>query len=259
MSKFLDSIKLDTLVRFDVIEFAKGLLSRGWIINCQTKKITCHHAIDPNRKWCYTNPDPDRTCDIYREIFQQCNFVPTACLDCWKVVVKLNTVEELFKLLEWQYEFVKGFESKDRFCKCGIEERKYVTYPYGGYFYCNSKTDGLKRYRQVRDAMDKINPDIVVILKRYCTEFEIKLGPTKEYDQPPLAKAMEKKIYAAVDRVKGNPKQPKYLLEHVFRQWLEFAYDRGDKTCLRFNDGKPFYTGCQTYHDAARPAMKVVK
>lgn len=252
MKSFLDNINVDSLTKFDVIHTFKSLLDGGgWFIDSETKKITNHHALDHNRPWIYVNSDDSRLCMLYNEIFTKCGFIPTRCLGCWKVVVKLDNVKDLFRLLEWQYEYSDGHK-KDRFCKCGIEKRHWVHYQYGGYFYCDSKTEGLKRFVDVREAMDKINPNIDVILKRYCTEFEIKLGPSKEYQQPPLAKQMEKEIFAAFKKDVGNPKQPVYLIKHILRTWLEFAYDRGDKTALEFNDGKPFYTPTQTYHEGAR-------
>jgi hypothetical protein len=155
------------------------------------------------------------------------------------------------KLKEFQENFTKDFMLKDRFCKCGIETREYVPRNYGGYFYTNSLEQGRERWRQVRNAMDKINPQIPVTLKRYCTEFEIKLGPSDQYKQPEGAKDMERRIFEAVDvqSMGDNPPQPEFLKEHILSKWMVHAWDRADLTVMMYNDGQPLYSPTITYHE----------
>jgi len=243
---------LDSLNAFDVIDTFGDLFERGWVISKDTGKITARStAIDHNRKWIYTNPDPNRDCGMMMEIFNRLGFTPSRCRECWKVVVKMQTVKQLLALYEFQKEFTKKSKGSARFCKCGIEQRAYVHYQYGGYFYCDSLDQGQKRYKEVRDAVNKIDPTIEVTLKRGCTEMEIKNGSTKTDEKPAYAEEIERHIDEAFDYRNINVEQPPYLIKHILKEWLLFAWDRGDKTAIEFNNGKPFYTQCVTYHEEA--------
>jgi len=237
-----DSIKrpsfLADLMSFDIIDAFKDLLDGGgWGIDPVSKKIRPNQQmIDHNRKWIYVNPDPNRDCSMLQMIFGRLGFVPTRCRGCWKVVVKMKTVKQLFAMLDFQQEFTKKCQGSGRFCKCGIEKRHWVHYQYGAYFYCDSKEQGQRRYKEVRAAVNRIDPSIEVTLKRGCTEMEIKCGPTDKYEQP-------------FESNKVNPSQPLYLVRHIMKEWLLFAWDRGDPTAIEFNNGEPFYSQCVTYHE----------
>jgi hypothetical protein len=251
MKGFVESINYEELKTLDVIEALRPLLETGWYIDIDGKVKMGRPGIEIKTPWIYTHPDINKQCHIARAINETCRMVPRVCMDCWKVVVKMQTVEQLLKLLDWQLEFVKGHKD-DRFCKCGMEERPYVTYPYGGYFYNKSKTEGLKRYKEVRKAVDDIDPTIEVILKRYCTEFELTLGSSKKYERPPLGDVMEDKIYAVLEVPKNNSKQPLFLKKHIIKKWIEYAHGRGDMSYLRFNNGKELFPKMDTYHEGAR-------
>ncbi len=259
---------LDSLVDFDVIETFKPLISSGggWYIHPKTKKISpMMPGLDWERNWMFVNPDPARTCDLFQQIVVRANFIPSFCLDCWKVVVKMHTVAQLMKHWHWQKDFTNdpAFRHKSRFCKCGIEERKWVFYQYGAYFYCGTKEQMLERHQQVLEGLQdcfgaknvKTFPGayrkgyIEVIGKRYCTEFEIKLGPSDEYKRPIAADIFEEKIMANFDREKINPRQSDAMIEHILKQWLIFAWDRGDPTAMQFNSNKPYYSEPVTYHN----------
>jgi len=96
-----------------------------------------------------------------------------------------------------------------------------------------------------------------VTLKRYCTEFEIKLGPSNEYQWQDGIEDIEKAIFAAVDLESiGRPAlQPTWLVGHIVRKWIEHAWDRADPTAIMFNDNQPLYTPSVTYH----PEPKVIE
>ena len=135
---------LDSLVAFNVIRTFRPLLEPGggWFIDPETKKITpLLQGIDWSRSCIFVNPDDRRVCNYFTAIFTHAKFIPSFCLDCWKVVVKAPTVAHLLKIWTWQKEFTKDHMGKDRFCKNMIEERDWVPYPYGAYFYCDSKED----------------------------------------------------------------------------------------------------------------------
>lgn len=255
---------LDNLVAFDVCDIFSDWLAPGggWFINPETKKIEMGpRSIDHNRPWIYTNPNPKMYCHFYMDgVFQHLKFVHSRCMNCWKIVVKMHTVVQLFKLYEWQKKWTNDCKKKDRFCKCGVEERPWVHYQYGGYFYNEGKEQGLMRheqvYREMRNLFGNVSDipgswtdgKIEVILKRYCTEFEATLGPTDQYVRPPAADAMESHLDQCFNLSKMTPGQPPFVISHVQRRWLEFAWDRGDTTAAIFNGNKPFYRPVVTYH-----------
>lgn len=243
---------LKGLVTFDIMERMFPEMT-GWYISRATGKITAGQPIGISTEinWIHPNPDQDRCCQVYRVMAETLKFVPSRCMDCWKVVVKPSTVYELMNLYAAQKKFVENHIGKDRFCKCGIETREYVHYNYGGYFYTDSKKQGLYRYGQVRKMVDKINPKIPVILKRYCTEYELEFGPSNEYERPKGSDELEKHFLDAIDleSIGDNPMQTKFIIEHNIRKWMEFAWGRGDPTVTMFNDNEPLFRPSVTYHD----------
>ncbi len=245
---------LKNIVNFNPVrKLGQALLEQKWAMDTTTKKYTCagRAYFDPLKTWIFVNPRvKDSACSVYQMIVDSCNFIPSPCLGCWKVVVKPSTLFELMALYEFQKKFTANYMGKDRFCKCGIEEREYVPYNYGGYFYCDSEEQGHERYEQVRRGVDKINPSISVTLKRYCTEFELRLGPSDKYVWPDGAEALERRIFAVVDldSIGPNVTQPQELVESNLGKWIEFAWGRGDHTAIMFNDNEMLYSPCVTYH-----------
>ena len=89
---------IDQLSAFNVINKFGHLLDQGWFIDPDSRKMTCSQGIDWRREWMFVNSDPERCCNLYQEIFKVCNFIPEKCLNCWKVVVKMHTVQQLWDL-----------------------------------------------------------------------------------------------------------------------------------------------------------------
>jgi len=245
---------LKKLVTLDVVDIiGQTLQEQGWFIDERTGKYSCEGRVfhNPDKPWIYVNPEPGTPCSVYQVIVDKCNFIPKHCLSCWKVVVKPRTLYELMRVLKLQEDWTQGYLGKGRFCKCGIELRTWVPQLYGAYFYTRSKGQGLARWEEVRKMVDAINPNIPVILKRYCTEFELRLGPSDQYRPPAHAEALEREIWGALDiepLVRTVSLQPAYLRGHVIRKWIEWAWSAGDETAMAFNDGEPLYTPSVTYH-----------
>lgn len=262
---------LDSLLLFDIISvFEQELGPTGWLyIDPVTQKITPKmQAIDHTREWAFVNPNPEMFCNFYQAVFygtlgHPIKIIPQRCLDCYKVVVKMHTVVDLWKLYNFQGNFISGFEGKDRFCKCGIEQRDWVHYRYGGYFYNHGLEQGLQRHKEVYAGLRTVFGDkavsarpgswsdgkIEVILKRGCTEYEVKLGPSDKWEMTPEKQALHDKIFANCDLKKSGIRPPDFVFEHVFSRWLRFAWASGDPTAKFFNANQPFYTPVVTYHD----------
>ncbi len=212
--------------------------------------------------WVYVQQIETARCDIYRAVFYGAlDHIHTNCRRCWKVVVRPRNLVELFDLYELQ-------KTMGVPCKCGVEHRKTVPGLYGGYFYTRSKEEGLERYKQVRELVDQeLSPKVDVILKRYCTEFEIGgedgikgQGPTNlTLETTQEERDMEEYIEAQFPKVGyGNP-QPKFLIADVMLEWIHFAYKNGDKTYKKFTGGSPLYPSAITYHEEIKPKTRKKK
>ena len=241
---------LDELMADDIAEMldVRGVFDKGYYINPDTGKLERMAAISHDPPWIYTNPDPERYCMTYMMMFNSLKIIPKRCLDCWKVVVAPRSFHELMQLYELEVEL--SAEEPDAYCKCGIEIRDYVPRHYGGYFYTNSQEAGMARYHQVRGLVDeKISKETSVILKRFCTEFELKFGRSDRVVRPAEADRLETTFWQNVTRSKEAALQPDWVKQHVMAKWMKFAWGRGDKTVTLYNGGVPLYTPSYTYHD----------
>jgi len=197
--------------------------------------------------WHYVNNPPDASCEWLHDICSLFNFIPTRCLGCWKVVVRPNTLQQLFSLQGLMLEMVA--QDPTCYCKCGTEARPYVFGNYGGYFYQTSKEAMQERYLQVRDLVhEKIHPTVKVIPKRYCSEYEKDFGPSDKYEQPEYAAHWEKEIADGCHIVPFEEIQPDLAIRKVMREWIKFAWSIGDPTVYLYTEGAALIAPPVTYY-----------
>jgi hypothetical protein len=197
-----------------------------------------------NTPWVFVKQAEWANCSVWHRIyFNQFRAIHSGCYSCYKVVVRPQTVKELFELNDVMQRL--GLASKS-----GIEVRDYTKHLYGAYFYCNGLEDGKRIYRIVADVVAKeLRPDMDVILKRGCTEFEMLHGDSRKYEQSEEDKQVESLLEANLDIPIATYMQPDFVVSHIKRIWLSWAYKNNDKTCLEFNDGKDFVEQPVTYHE----------
>jgi hypothetical protein len=180
------------------------------------------------------------------------DWVPSDCQGCWKVVVRPPTLLALFALEHLQKRL-------DRPSKCGIEVRESVHGLYGGYFYNLSLEDGRECYAAVRAAVDAdelLGPDVPVLLKRGCTEYELEAGPSDEWKVTPDQERAEAEIKRLFVSDHNFSAQPDHLVTRVHRKWIEFAYAAGDETYKHFTNGEPLFPPYVTYHEPETDTQK---
>ena len=124
---------------------------------------------------------------------------------------------------------------------------------YGGYFYTRSKEKGLERFAEVRKAVDEnISPDIPVILKRYCTEYEIGEDSKGASDQTPditrEEREFEKYVEAHFPTVGDGTLQAEHVLANTIKRWIHHAFEHGDLTYLELTGGEKLIPDYVTYH-----------
>lgn len=234
--------------------FYDRLQDETYIINADTGKI--HNKRELNNDvemavdcpWMYTNNPKGMHCNWWRDIAPLFNFIPSHCLTCYKIVVRPTTVVGLYGLFKMQQKMAT--DNPDCGCKCGIEKRDYVRGNYGGYFYTRSLQAGLDRYKEVRQMVDSyIGPDTVVILKRACTEFELRFGPSDKWEETDNSIQWEKIIAEGCVMKEWKYKQGDLHRMKVVREWIKRAWSIDDPTVYELTDGEPLAPSCVTYHD----------
>lgn len=241
------------LDKLNIVSKLMPLLNSGYVLRVEDGKfVPKSRSIAHNAPWVYVKSAELARCDVYHRVFFDIlGHVPTYCRNCWKVVVKPKILRDLFNLYEIERQM--GVP-----CKCGTEHRKTTTSLYGGYFYCRSREEGMERYAEVRKKVDKyLSPGTPVILKRYCTEYEIgpgSKGPSDQMpDTTPEEKEMEEFIIDKFPRVGFGTPQPDFLTASVMQGWIHYAYQyhkaTGDETFKEFTNGENLFPPYVTYHD----------
>ncbi len=172
-------------------------------------------------------------------------WIPSGCQNCFKVVVRPQTLKQLFALVDLQKKL-------DIDAKCGVEHRAYVFGNYGGYFYNRGMEQGLETYNIVREAINEypgLGPDVKVILKRACTEMEMANGPSDKWEISKEQVYIEDLIYSSLNIDNRIYRQTRAAIDYVHGRWIEYAYQWGDDTVFEYLDPeRPMYKPLVTYH-----------
>jgi len=224
----------------DTYESLQPMVDGGsWYWRADTGKLDRVAATqEPRTPWVYHHPDYQSDCHFWNDIiFKRFGLMPSFCMECYKVLIVPDTVDELFKLCDVQDQLV-GMTSK-----CGLEARDETGRNYGGYHYNRGLDRGKECYALLRDLVNKhVGTGVRIGLKRSCTEFERKFGRSDEWPE------ITDEQLAFEERVKGMicepPKvipQTPDLVKHIKNKWVHWAHSRGDMSYLMYTDGKPLY------------------
>lgn len=232
-------------VQDDIIsKIGPALKAGGYYLSYEGRYRRHAVVVGTDTPWHHVSHLRTKRCGLDHNVkFNVLGYVPPRCLECWKVVVSPRTLKELFLLLEVQ-------KSLGRPSKCGIEIRHYTPRLYGGYFYNNSLEEGRERYEEVRKAVDEhISPEVGIILKRGCTEYEMILGPSPGWTMTKNQHKIDEKIETIVDTYAPNTTgQTPECLAQVHTHWIEWAWENQDKTAMEYLGGMPLYPPCVEYH-----------
>lgn len=170
--------------------------------------------------------------------------IPHGCKECFKVVVLPKTLRQLLALRSIQ-------EKIECASKCGVEVDRVTTQDiYSGFFYCIGLGQAREIYRIVREAVNAdpvLGSDVQVHIKRGCTRFEIKCGPSDKYQFRPELPELE--AYLKTRFRRSRPADSNEIKKRLstFNLWIETAYRIGDDTYLDFTAGKRLYPKTVTY------------
>ncbi len=205
-------------------------------------------AGDPNQSlsWMYVNNGPALGCGFLMEFMFHHAYaeaaVPHGCSTCYKVKVVPRTLREL--VAAWEI----GKRTQCR-SKWGTDlNNAYSQNIYAGYFYVSGLDAARALYKVVREAVDKdpkLGPDIAMTIKRGCSEYEGKLGPSDRYTFTPEMADLE-----AYLKTRFRQRKADYQPSMVAAHWIETAFRIGDDTYLDFTGGKRLRNSTMTYDPA---------
>lgn len=229
----------DYLVQNNFIGAIASLLKGGeWYISQETGKVhkrKCETSVfsgdtGESFPWILHGNNEEQECAKQITMFKVLGIIPLYCRSrCYKVVARPKTLTELLKV----NEFMRGFGHHG---KCGIERRESVPHLYGAYWYCDGEEEGQKVYKKVTESL----PEIPCILKRACTEMELKHGPPHTWPEQTEGEAYWEAMFQdLVVFPKDKHNQPDYLKNWIVLGWVRYAWQRGDQTVLEHSDGKP--------------------
>lgn len=191
-------------------------------------------------------PDDDATLVRYLqlmghpgEVVQPCHFlndflfdhvyaqaaVPFGCRDCYKVKITTETPRQLAAL-------VPLVRATGQTAKSGIEtdtgnhESRFSTL-----FYSRGLAQARALYREMRTRMDadkRLGPGVAMTIKRGCSNYEAKLGPSDAYTFDPRLEAVEAKLFDLFRRKKMTFGDRMAARWRMFGQmlWVAGAYLR---------------------------------
>ena len=204
--------------------------------------------------WISSHNAPHLDCRFLNFFLFKCAYgeatVPLGCKDCYKVITIPRTLRQLMALKAIQ----EGLECTS---KCGVEvDRAETQKLYSGYIYCIGLDKARQMHRVVRAAVNddpKLGPETAVQIKRGCTNYEMKCGPSDKYQFRPELAELEAYLnsrFKHTRSAKGNPIKEKL---NTLTKWIQTAYRIGDDSYLDFTGGKALYPKSVTYSPDPKP------
>lgn len=214
--------------------------------------LTTIHIDSP---WINVRVCPDRNCFLWHHIyFNIYGIISRNCFNCWKVVFRPKTLDELIAVYNQQLED----EDKPN-CKSGIERREASGWK-GAYacFWYAPFACGVDEARKFHKSIERkihrlLGVDKKVILKRACTEMEDAAGPSEKWYYPPGQNIYEDLLDNAWSEI-GIPDQdltPQILRNAIMLRWIGWAVKNRDKTAEKYYDSMASFgvVPTTTYHD----------
>jgi len=185
---------------------------------------------------------------LFAHVYAQ-GTVPLGCRNCFKIKVASSTLRALMAVKEIA-------EATEHTTKSGPEVDNPTNQQlYGTYLYFDGLESARQAYGGIREQIDQhehLGPGVAMTIKRGCSNYERKCGPSDQYTFDPRLEAVE--AYLLQRFVKDQP--PKKLPERMTNalrilSMVETAYRIGDDTYQDFTDGKPLYPPLVSYspHD----------
>lgn len=169
--------------------------------------------------------------------------VPFGCQTCFKVQIKPRSLRELQAIVPLAsaqpYAYKLG-------TSLGVPHQSGA---YSALFYLDGIEQARSVYRTLRAAVDAtptLGPEVEVLIKRGCTEYEVHCGPSDRFTFDPALARVEDFLLSRLRPSAGAPAAPKPQ-QAVFLRWLHVAYQVGDESYRDFTGGQRLYPAAVTY------------
>jgi len=217
-----------------VIRGIEALKKSGAKIECENGKMRFLTRPITNHMWRYVKHDPRMNCTLWKTVIYQAignsEWIPSMCQNCYKVVVRPKTYNEFLELEKFMVEL-------DHPSKLGCETRHAVGALYGAYFYNRGLDEGKVCWKKVASEWP------IAILKRGCTEFEYKHGPSDKWEVTDFQKEIEREVENSIEVPPQTYMQSENEINKLHDKWKNFAW----KFDLSY-EGPNLYPRYVTYH-----------
>jgi len=196
-------------------------------------------------RWIFVPNRPYLPCGFLTKVMFEAAYsesaVPHGCSACYKIKVRAATLREL--VAAWQVA-----KSVDCLSKWGVDlENPHSQDVYAGYFYPGDLDAARTLYKVVREAIDtdpKLGPEVKMVIKRGCSQFEAAVGPSDSYSFTPEMADLESHLRS---RFKAPTIAESTNLHEQLGAWIDLAFRMGDDTYLDFTGGKRLRPATLTY------------
>jgi len=206
--------------------------------------LRMHETKETNTPWLVHKRCKGQLCHIFHTTYLGVfGVIPQYCFKhCWKIAacnkgmtkdtIRQLTMKEIMEIEEAQ-------QYLDMPSKCGMDRRDYTPNTWGSFWYFNSLDEARRNFNKIRGTLDLIDPDIDLIIKRSCTEFELYLGPSDTWDDLELDwMERESVLDGWILREDREPTyQHELIKRNVRNRMLQWAHKHGDFTYKQFNRG----------------------
>lgn len=205
----------------------KELVRKGAIV-LERDKYRIVEAYDPKPPYIMYAPRPDYNCLLWKDVyFENFGIIPRWCREsCWKAVVALDTVEQVFDIFD-------VFQKFDFPRKIGIDPRSYTPMDYAIFIYGTSEEEVQSRLNQLLPYVPdtRIKPWV----KFGCTEMALKIptSPVESWQlwgkaHQELEDYLDNEVFIQEYIPEAGP--PESHWNRVFCDWIRFAHTKQDMT-----------------------------
>jgi hypothetical protein len=163
--------------------------------------------------------------------------VPFGCRACFKIKIATRSLRSLMatkEIAEATPFTTKSGAAVDNPANQDI---------YSTYLYCNGLEEARTAYAALRRAVDadtRLGASVEITIKRGCTNYERKLGPSDQYAFDPRLEAVETYLAERFRDERPDRKASKAAVASLrMLRLIRTAYRIGDETYRDFTDGKP--------------------
>lgn len=217
--------------------------------NTYSSDTRLHMQVFRGKAMRYWTDAPKHGCKRCMALFNDYDVIPKYCFDCYKVLITVQSVLQLFKLL-MLFDKIELSDNNSR--KCMIDSRRLSSDVYKGFVYCR----GLDEAKDICKIIDQsvstnISPTATVIVKRGCSEYSAKYPEYTKYesydfqykDSWTFYEEYVDKYWIFYDQYldtydedgKGTDPMREIL---AFQWWLRYAATIGDVSYMKVNGDK---------------------